>query len=328
MIALRNAHLAAELVQRAISNRNKRMALPRLLCAPLALSEADLGVESEGLQSLLAKRREVEEEVSQLVGMAPLKAFLAELNAKQAAGEAARLRANRWKTFSYWFTQGGSAAALLGMLLWAVAGAAFLCLDRSWLREDAQECQVVDAFYFAVVTSTTVGYGDLVPQDTSHKLYTMVFMPLAATTLAATVERFDKLNAAQRIHRTNFRLVADNMLREEAIAQQTAAPQLSAEAFVLRVLVEENLVEEATINELRGRFHGMLAQGKGLMHGAGRVDRDGVPKAIDAEVVFFLLVQQGRIVDSNASADDAGGRAKEERWLLGLLGMFGANADR
>ena len=40
------------------------MALPRLLCAPLALSEADLGVESEGLQSLLAKRREVEEEVS------------------------------------------------------------------------------------------------------------------------------------------------------------------------------------------------------------------------------------------------------------------------
>ena len=43
------------------------MALPRLLCAPLALSEADLGVESEGLQSLLAKRREVEEEVSQLV---------------------------------------------------------------------------------------------------------------------------------------------------------------------------------------------------------------------------------------------------------------------
>ena len=95
VIALRNAHLAAELVQRAISNRNKRMALPRygtrlgpsggqpahgprhlltrsspslrLLCAPLALSEADLGVESEGLQSLLAKRREVEEEVSQLV---------------------------------------------------------------------------------------------------------------------------------------------------------------------------------------------------------------------------------------------------------------------
>ena len=65
VIALRNAHLAAELVQRAISNRNKRMALPRLLCAPLALSEADLGVESEGLQSLLAKRREVEEEVSQ-----------------------------------------------------------------------------------------------------------------------------------------------------------------------------------------------------------------------------------------------------------------------
>ena len=57
-------------VQRAISNRNKRMALPKLLCAPLALSAADLGVESEGLQSLLAKRRAVEDEVGQLIGMA------------------------------------------------------------------------------------------------------------------------------------------------------------------------------------------------------------------------------------------------------------------
>ena len=56
---------------------------------------------------------------------------------------------------------------------------------------------------------TTVGYGDLLPETTVQKLYTMIFMPLAATTLAATVDRFEKLATAKRIHDTNFRLVAD-----------------------------------------------------------------------------------------------------------------------
>lgn len=104
---------------------------------------------------------------------------LAELNAKQAAGEAAQLRANRCKRFSYWFTQGGSAAALLGMLLWTVAGAAFLCLDRSWMHDDNQECQVVDTFYFAVVTSTTVGYGDESPSSPTARLLAVIYLPIA-----------------------------------------------------------------------------------------------------------------------------------------------------
>ena len=88
---------------------------------------------------------------------------------------------------------------------------------------------------------TTVGYGDLLPESTLQKLYTMLFMPIAATTLAATVERFDKLNASLRIHKTNFNLVVDSMLKEEAIAQKDILPTLSADAFVLRVLVDENV---------------------------------------------------------------------------------------
>lgn len=156
-----------------------------------------------------------------------------------------------------------------------------------------------DALYWTIITMTTVGYGDLLPETVSQKLYAMLFMPLAATTLAATVERFEKLTTAQRIHETNFTLVADTMLREEAIIQQTLHPELSAEAFVLRVLVEENLVEEQTLKELKARYTSMLHHGKGQVKGEGRVDAQGVPKTVDAELIFALLVQQGRIIDSN-----------------------------
>ena len=156
----------------------------------------------------------------------------------------------------------------------------------------------------------------MLPITALQKLYTMAFMPLAATTLAATIERFEKLSAARRVHDTNFQLVADSMLREQAVIQQSISPELSEEAFVLRVLVEENLVEESTLRELRARYASMRKQGVGLIHGAGRVDRHGVPKTVDAELVFCLLVQQGRVVDSNvhgaqaaqaASADEEGG---------------------
>ena len=53
MIALRNAHLARELAQRAISSRNARLPLSRLQGSPLLLTEPDLGLDSaHGLASL------------------------------------------------------------------------------------------------------------------------------------------------------------------------------------------------------------------------------------------------------------------------------------
>lgn len=82
MLAQRNAHLAREIVQRAISHRNGRRPLSRLLCAPLVLGAADLGLEAAGLPSLLAERHAVQAEVESLVGMTPLKHFLRELCAK------------------------------------------------------------------------------------------------------------------------------------------------------------------------------------------------------------------------------------------------------
>ena len=55
------------------------------------------------------------------------------------------------------------------------------------------------------------------------------------------------------------------------------------------------MVEEHTLRELKGRYAAMLAQGRGLIKSGDekRVDSEGVPKAVDAELIFHLLVQQG-----------------------------------
>jgi len=82
VLAQRNAHLAHELVERAISHRNRRLPMARLLASSLTLGAADLGLHAEGLQSLLAERAAVDAEVRELIGMTPLKHFLAQMRAK------------------------------------------------------------------------------------------------------------------------------------------------------------------------------------------------------------------------------------------------------
>ena len=47
--------------------------------------------------------------------------------------------------------------------------------------------RVVDAFYFSVVTLTTVGYGDLAPQTDAGKLFTAVYALLGIGILLALV---------------------------------------------------------------------------------------------------------------------------------------------
>jgi voltage-gated potassium channel Kch len=54
------------------------------------------------------------------------------------------------------------------VLVTLLGGTIFYSLEEGW--------SVVDAFYFSVTTLTTVGLGDLAPQTTLGKLFTVVYI--------------------------------------------------------------------------------------------------------------------------------------------------------
>jgi voltage-gated potassium channel Kch len=54
------------------------------------------------------------------------------------------------------------------VLITLLGGTVFYTLEEGW--------SVVDAFYFSVTTLTTVGLGDLSPQTTIGKLFTVVYI--------------------------------------------------------------------------------------------------------------------------------------------------------
>jgi potassium channel subfamily K len=65
--------------------------------------------------------------------------------------------------------------ALIGLAAYLVVGIVGFSLLKEELRGTSTST-FVDALYFAVVTMTTVGYGDLVPQGVVAKLFTCAFV--------------------------------------------------------------------------------------------------------------------------------------------------------
>ena len=60
--------------------------------------------------------------------------------------------------------------------------------DLSWL----------DSFYFTIVTLTTVGYGDIAPQTTAGKLFTMAYLIIGVGMLVAFVSEVAKNSVEAR----------------------------------------------------------------------------------------------------------------------------------
>ena len=69
---------------------------------------------------------------------------------------------------------------LLTLVLGLVAGGAFF-------YRQVEDLTWVDSFYFTIVTLTTVGYGDIAPQTTAGKIFTMVYLLIGIGVLIAFI---------------------------------------------------------------------------------------------------------------------------------------------
>lgn len=62
----------------------------------------------------------------------------------------------------------GFVATMTTLCILLILGTVFYSFQEGW--------SYIDAFYFSVVTLTTVGYGDLHPTTTASKLFTVVYI--------------------------------------------------------------------------------------------------------------------------------------------------------
>uniref|UniRef100_A0A7S2DC01 Potassium channel domain-containing protein n=1 Tax=Alexandrium andersonii TaxID=327968 RepID=A0A7S2DC01_9DINO len=119
-----------------------------------------------------------------------------------------------------------------------------------------------DSFYFSIVTLTTVGFGDMVPSEPSHRLWMsllmMVGVPVFAASLGSVVEALsleadEKEDAASEATPSASKPIALEAFRD-TLHRGAALPIVQREDYLAYTLVQKGMVKMEDIWEAWDEF--------------------------------------------------------------------------
>ncbi len=110
---------------------------------------------------------------------------------------------------------------LVGMLLSIIAGGTvFFKFIEGW--------SWIDAYFFTVVTLSTVGYGELVPETVIGKIGTTVFIVAGLGIFAAAIQQFGHYAIRKREHHSEILVASLGKEDEEEAANDDTAPTVQS----------------------------------------------------------------------------------------------------
>ena len=144
--------------------------------------------------------------------------------------------------------------ALLVVLFFTTFGAACMMHIEGW--------HVVDAFYWAVVTVTTVGYGDVVPESQHGRLFVAGYAVFAVATVAWAISTIAEsyIHASMREHAEDE--LSRARITPEYLVEVGGSKGYVTEAdFLKAVLVNLGKCDAADIRRIEARFAELDANG-------------------------------------------------------------------
>ena len=149
-------------------------------------------------------------------------------------------------------------------LLMSIAPIVALILIGSLVVGRYEGWDVVDSIYWCVITGTSVGFGDKVPQTGSMRWFCIVYIPLAVGAYSAALGRIANIFVEREIRKSNAKLLRREVTLEDLETMNDDGDgEVSPLEFVEHMLKSMNKVDQGLLDDLHRQFDVLDADGSG-----------------------------------------------------------------
>jgi potassium channel subfamily K len=139
------------------------------------------------------------------------------------------------------------AISLFAIVICVLLGTWFFTWSESWTFSEA--------VWWCLVTSTTVGYGDMSLENESSKIFSIFYILMSVMTVATAIGNFQSIHADMEAEKKRNQLL-EMELNEDMLTglDKTGEGSLDKEEFVTGMLALLGLVEDEDVEPWRQRF--------------------------------------------------------------------------
>ena len=120
--------------------------------------------------------------------------------------------------------------------------------------------------YFAFITTTTVGLGDVAPVSQAARLFAVIFIPLSVAILGEILSVIGGFLVTKVAHKAEHEFLSRKMTFEDLkTMDDNNDGQVSEVEFITHMLVTMDKVDQELIDELRELFVQLDAQSNGVL---------------------------------------------------------------